>query len=89
MTIIQGSERDHGEQPYSEGPFAETAWTEQEDQAPADSSPEALGYLPWTEETSPFGAEGFGGAVMTPLLEGAGGGESGSGFGGVGRGDVA
>jgi hypothetical protein len=31
-------------------------------------------------------AEGFGGAVMTPSLEGAGGDESGSGFGGVGRG---
>ena len=32
MTIIQGTARDDGdhryrEQPYSEGPFAETAWT--------------------------------------------------------------
>jgi hypothetical protein len=63
MTIIQGSERDHGEQPYSEGPFAETAWQEREEQAPADSSPEALGYLPWTEAMSPFGAEAFAGAA--------------------------
>ena len=32
------------------------------------------------------GAEGFGGVVLTPWLEGAGAEESGSGFGGVGRG---
>jgi len=74
MTIIQGTTRDDGnhryreqpysgEQPYSEGPFAETGWTEQEDQATTDSSPEALGYLPWTEAMSPFGAESFAGAA--------------------------
>jgi hypothetical protein len=56
--------------------------------APAGgTSPEGFGEAVLDPETrDERGAEGFGGVVLTPWLEGAGAEESGSGFGGVGRG---
>ncbi|MDF2049534.1 hypothetical protein [Arthrobacter sp. Cr_A7] len=57
MTIIQGQGNDYspGAQPFWEAPFAETLGIDADRETEeASSRPDSVGFLPWTEDFSPF-----------------------------------
>ncbi|WP_108252797.1 hypothetical protein [Planctomonas deserti] len=63
MTIIQGQANDYSPdaQPFWEAPFAETPIGEQMGEGPIEPRTEALGFLPWAEDFSPFTEAGSSG----------------------------
>ncbi|MEC5193131.1 MULTISPECIES: hypothetical protein [unclassified Arthrobacter] len=63
MTITQGQVNDYSPdaQPFWEAPFTETAIGEQQGEGPIEPRAEALGFLPWAEDFSPFSEAGASG----------------------------
>ncbi|WP_459384565.1 hypothetical protein [Arthrobacter humicola] len=63
MTIIQGQVNDYSPdaQPFWEAPFAETTTGEHEGEGPIEPRAEAIGFLPWAEDFSPFTEAGSSG----------------------------
>ncbi len=63
MTIIQGQANDYSPdaQPFWEAPFADTTTGEFEGEDPIEPRAEALGFLPWAEDFSPFTEAGTSG----------------------------